>query len=233
MPVRLVFFFSGRSCPRSRSCGLEMGALRVYQTLPKSFPLTVAGTSPQDAQERHSSSWLSHPQACKCPCPSRRSGYARIAPFAVVNQARARSRLPVFARATGSCAWLLPCTGLVPRRRPPQQQIRAGEKRAWQERFPSTLPLLRPAPRQHGQPTSSVRDAARNHVARAPPLRWASNRVQGTSCSSSHRIQMFVKNHCKQIRCTILFSFFSSTLTCADERDQARIIDKLEFKPEG
>ena len=81
-------------------------------------------------------------------------------------------------RPLRSCVWLLPCTGSVPRRRPHQLQVRAGDNRAWEERFLSMLPLLRPGPRRHGQPASSVQDASRHRVARAPHLRWASSRVR-------------------------------------------------------
>ena len=106
------------------------------------IPLPCAGPSPQVAQERHSSRWPAHPQACKCLCPSRYSGRARMAPFAVANQARARPQLPVLAGATWSCAWLLPYTGSVPRPRPSQFQDRAVGNRAWEERFPSTPPCF-------------------------------------------------------------------------------------------
>lgn len=52
----------------------------------------------------------------------------------------------------------------------------------------ATLPLLRPSLQQRGQAASSVRDAVRHHVARAPLLRRASrSRVSGGGSTGAKR----------------------------------------------
>jgi hypothetical protein len=74
-----------------------MGSLWVYQTLPRWLPLN-ARFSPQDAQERRSSRWPAHPQACKCLCSSNDLGRARTAHLVAYNQACVRPHPPCFTQ---------------------------------------------------------------------------------------------------------------------------------------
>ena len=92
--------------------------------------------------------WPAHPQACNCLFSSRRTC---TAPLVAADWARACVQLPVLAGATWPCAWLLPCTGPAPQRRPFQLQRRAGGNQAWQERSPAMLPLLCPSPQECGR----------------------------------------------------------------------------------
>jgi hypothetical protein len=149
----------------------------VYQTLPRWLPQR------QDTQERLSSRWPAHPQACKCLCSSRRTC---TAPLVVADRALACARLPVLAGATWPCAWFPPCAGSAPRCRPFQPQRRAEGNQAWRERSSATLPLLCPSPQQRGRAASSVRDAVRHRVAQAPLLRRAQVAFEGVR-SQQHK----------------------------------------------
>ena len=174
--VGCVSFFRGRRCPRLRFCGLGMGDLQVYQTLPKRLPINVPGFHRPGAVLLKMASSIRLASAC---AQSIRVALTRHLSWWLIRPAlSAHARLPVLAGATWPCAWLLQCTGSAPRCRPFQLQRRAGGDQAWQERSPATLPLLRPSPRQRGQAVSTVRDAVRRRIARAPRLRRASSRVR-------------------------------------------------------
>ena len=174
-------FFSWRRCLRPWLCGSDIGLCGSTEPS-QDGSLTVYLVSPffyiilQDAQEQVSSSWSAHLQTCKCSCAS--SGYFGrffTALLMVANQALSCAQLPVFAGATWPCAWLLPCMGSAPRRRPFRLQKRWGQ--------PSMVGALA----CHATPVLSECSATwsggfrhvRRCVTRALLLFWASSLVRG------------------------------------------------------